>query len=509
MRLFAMMLSAVLVAGPVVAQTAETKEKKDPAKASEKAPSTTKHSIMVGGKELAYTATAGYMEMPDYNGKPKADLFYVSYVKDAAEGDRPRPVTFAFNGGPGSSSVWLHLGALGPKRVDFADPNEKPGVPSLPSPPYRVIDNGYTWLDLTDLVFIDPVSTGYSRPVEGESATQFHGLDEDIRWVGDFIRLWTTKHQRWGSAKFLAGESYGTTRAAGLAGYLQDTHGMFLNGIMLISPVLNFQTIRFDTGNDTPYWLHLPTYTACAWYHGRLAPDLQRDLTRSLDEARAWAGTEYLVALGKGDALSEAEQGAIAAKLARYTGLSAEFVRRANLRVSLSAFNKELLRDAGRTVGRLDGRYTGIDRNGNSAGPDYDASYSAIQGPFTAALNDYVRGELKYENDRVYEILTNRVSPWSYAQASNRYAEVADTLRSAISKNRDLHVLVACGYYDGATPFSAAIYTVDHLGLDPSLRGNVSLTFYESGHMMYIRLDDLKKLREDVGRFVGSALAPR
>jgi carboxypeptidase C (cathepsin A) len=470
----------------------------------------THHSITVGGKTLSYTATAGYLEQPDYEGKPKANVFYVSYVKDEDPGQpplKPRPVAFCFNGGPGSSSVWLHMGAIGPRRVDFADANEKPGEPSWPVPPYRTVDNEYTWLDAADLVFIDPVSTGYSRPVEGESANQFHGLNEDIRWVGDFIRLWTTKNKRWDSAKFLAGESYGTTRAAGLSGYLQGTHGMYLNGIVLISPVLNFQTIEFDAGNDTPYWLYLPTYTATAWYHHKLDGDLQKDLPKAVDEARKFANAEYLLALGMGDAMTDKERDAIAVKLAKFTGLSKAFCERAHLRIDLGAFDKELLRDQGRTVARLDGRYEGIDHDGNGNGPDYDASYSATQGAFTAALNSYVRAELGYENDRPYEILTGRVHPWSYSSANNRYAEVAGTLASAMTQNPSLRVLVCSGYYDGATPFHAATYTIDHLGLDPSLRGHISQAFYECGHMMYIRHADLVKLREDVRRFMDAALA--
>jgi carboxypeptidase C (cathepsin A) len=275
---------------------------------------------------------------------------------------------------------------------------------------------------------------------------------------------------------------------------------------VLISPVLNFQTIEFDAGNDVPYWLYLPTYTATAWYHHKLEGDLQKDLTKAIDESRKWAGTEYLVALGKGDALGDKERDAVATKLARFTGLSKAFCERARLRIDLGAFNKELLRDQGRTVARLDGRYKGIDRNGNSDNPDYDASYSAIQGPFTAALNSYVRSELQYENDRPYEILTGRVHPWSYASATNRYADVAGTLRGAMTENRHLHVLVCSGYYDGATPFHAATYTIEHLGLDPTLRANISQTYYECGHMMYIRHPDLAKLRADVGRFMEAAI---
>jgi carboxypeptidase C (cathepsin A) len=525
-KLLAVVLGLVWACGPVMAQekaaegaAAKDKDGKDKdgkdkdgkdKKDEKKAPVVTHHEVTIGGKLIKYTATAGYLELPDYEGKPKANVFCVSYVKDVPEGEKvdwgTRPITYAFNGGPGSSSVWLHLGALGPRRVDFANPNEKPGEPSWPSPPYKVVDNEASWLDVTDLLFIDPVSTGYSRPIEGESAKQFHGLDEDIRAVGEVIRLWTTKNKRWDSPKFLAGESYGTTRAAGLSGYLQGTYGMYLNGIVLISPVLNFQTLEFDAGNELPYWLFLPTYTATAWYHGKLEAGLQRDLKATLSEVEAFAAGEYQAALAKGDALAAAEQDAVATKLARYTGLSKEFVVRARLRVTDDAFYKELLRDQGRTVGRLDSRYKGIDRNDIGSNAEYDASYAAIQGAFTAALNAYARGELNYENDLPYEILTGRVQPWSFASANNRYADVAGTLRRAMTTNPDLRVLVCSGYYDVATPYFAAAYTMSHMGLDAKVRPNIAQTFYECGHMMYIRYADLVKLKGDVAGFVEGSL---
>lgn len=507
------------------AQPAESPagEKKLEAKPKPDEPVTTSHEVTIGGVTIAYDATAGYMVLPSYEGKPRANVFYVAYTRkpDGAEAggdpgaparseqDTARPVTFCFNGGPGSSSVWLHLGAIGPRRVAMTDGNDRPDEPAIPSPPYRLVPNEHTWLDLSDLVFIDPVGTGYSRPVEGEAPRQFQGLEEDIQSVGDFIRLYVTKHRRWSSPKFLSGESYGTTRAAGLASYLQDTHGMYLNGIVFISTVHNFQTIRFDDGNDTPYWLYLPSYTATAWYHRKLAPDLQADLRAALRQAEEFASGEYLLALARGDALTPEERDALAAKLSRLSGLSKEFWLLANLRVNNSAFCKELLRDQRRTVGRLDSRYTGIDATGLGSGPDYDPSYAAIQGPYTAAFNHYVREDLKYENDLWYEILTGRVNPWSYESATNRYANVASRLRSAMTKNRDLYVHFASGYYDFATPYFASDYTADHLGLDPSLRGNVSRSYYESGHMMYIRLADLARLKADVAAFYARALARR
>lgn len=462
-----------------------------------------KGTVTIGGKAVAYNTTAGTMELLDDNGKAKAKVYFTAYTRDnggAAANPADRPITFAFNGGPGSSSVWLHMGALGPKRVEFGAEGEV-----LP-PPGRAVNNEFSWLDLTDLVFIDPVSTGFSRAVEGEDAKQFHGVEQDIASVGDFIRLYTTRYERWASPKFLAGESYGTTRAAGLSGYLQQRHGMYLNGIVFISTILNFQTASFDDGNDTAYWLFLPTYTAAAWYHKRLAPELQADMSLALREAEQWASTEYLQALARGDTLSEAERGTIATNLARYTGLSERYVRDANLRVRIGNFTKELLRDQGLTIGRFDTRYTGRDKDNIGATFERDPSYSAIQGAFTAAFNDYARRELGYKNDAAYEILTGRVRPWSYGNAQNSYLNVGETLRQAMSQNPSLRVLFASGHYDLATPFFATDYTISHLGLPVGLRANVTQTYYEAGHMMYLRRADLEKLKRDVASFMGEAL---
>lgn len=461
--------------------------------------------VAINGSPVEYEATAGLTELPDYDGKPKANVFSVSYVAKGGAGGAPRPVLFAFNGGPGSSSVWLHMGTIGPKRVDFARADEPARRPTVPQPPYRVIDNEYSWLDLADLVFIDPVSTGYSRPAEGQDAKQFHGLDEDIRWVGDFIRLWVTKNNRWNSPIYLAGESYGTTRAAGLSGYLQDTHGMYLSGLVLISSVLDFQTLRFDVGNDTPFWLYLPTYAATAWYHGKLGAELAgKPVLEVIREAEQWASSEYLLLLAKGDALSDGEKARLVSQLSRFTGLSPKFIELSDYRINIMNFCKELLREEGRTVGRLDSRFSGIDRSGVTASFEFDPSYSAIQGAFTAAVNHYLRAELGYENDDPYEILTGRVNPWSYASSQNRYANVAETLRSAMTKNPSLRVLFASGYYDLATPHFAADYTIARLGLDASLRKNIRHTYYESGHMMYIRHADLVQLKKDVAGFVAA-----
>ncbi|MEW5829318.1 MAG: peptidase S10, partial [Chloroflexota bacterium] len=327
----------------------EKEEKKDEKPAPKDNLVVTQHSVTIGGKEIKYTVTTGTIvmkeETPDREKesegeKAKAQFFFVAYTKDGVEDRSKRPLTFSFNGGPGSSSVWLHLGLLGPRRVEMTFEGD------LPQPPFKLVDNEFSLLDETDLVFIDPVSTGYSRPVEGEKAKQFHGFKKDIESVGDFIRLYTTRYQRWLSPKFLIGESYGTTRSAGLSGYLQERHGLYLNGIMLVSSILDFSTALFGPGNDLPHILFLPTYTATAWYHRKLR--LRRPLQRILAEVEKFALGEYALALSKGSQLTRRERAGIVEKLARYTGLSPEYIERTDLRVEIFRFTKELLRDENR-----------------------------------------------------------------------------------------------------------------------------------------------------------------
>lgn len=475
-------------------------EKKAPTKPEEKI-SQTKHTFKIDGKEFRYTATAGTILLKQEDDSPKASVFYVAYTKDDVSDASQRPITFTFNGGPGSASVWLHLGAFGPRRVQMGDAG------TLLPPPYKLVDNESSLLDVTDLVFIDPVSTGYSRPVPGETPNQFHGVQEDVQSVADFIRLYATRNKRWSSPKFLAGESYGTTRAAGLSGYLQQRYGMYLNGIVLISSILNFETAEFDAGNDLPYILYLPTYTAIAWYHKKLPADLQGDLQTSLEESKKFAVGEYADALMTGDALSAARRGELAQKLARLTGLSAEYIERTNLRIEIQRFTKELLRAERRTIGRIDARFTGIDADAAGERPEFDPSIAAIIGPYAGMLNDYVRNDLKFDSDLPYEVLTGRVRPWNYAPYENKYVNVAETLRSAMTQNPFLHVFVAKGYYDLATPFFAADYTFDHLGLDPTLRGHLSGDYFEAGHMMYVQPASLARLKQDIAKFIAASAA--
>ena len=470
--------------------------------------SITQHRITIDAEEIPYTVTTGTIvlkEEAEKDGKAegekaKASVFFIAYTRDGVEDVSKRSLTFSFNGGPGSSSVWLHMGLLGPRRIQTDEDG------NLPQPPYKLVSNEHSLLDQTDLVFIDPVSTGFSRAVPGEKAKDFHGLKQDIESVGDFIRLYITRYQRWTSPKFLIGESYGTTRAAGLSGYLQERHGLYLNGMMLISVVLNFQTIRFATGNDLPYILYLPTYAATAWYHRQLSEELQQDLHQTLDEVKAFAMGDYTLALMQGAALSDEQRADTVQRLAHYTGLSEEYIERTDLRIDIMRFCKELLRDEGLTVGRLDSRYKGVDRDSAGEHYEFDPSYAATLGPYTAAFNDYVRSELEFESDLPYEILTGRVHPWSYGSHENRYVNVAETLRKAMCMNPYLKIFVANGYFDLATPYLATEYTFSHLGVPQSLQENISMAYYESGHMMYVHHPSLAALKADLADFISTAV---
>jgi len=489
-------------AGPQGDSQAETKPTPPP---PEEVLSVTEHAVEIDGVRVPYRTTAGNLLLKEEDGTPRASLFFVAYERlpgpSGEEWDpAQRPVTFAFNGGPGSSSVWLHLGLLGPRRVDMGSEGFSP-----PSP-YRLVDNAHSLLDRTDLVFIDPVTTGFSRAVPGQDDKDYHGLREDIESVGELIRLWTTRFERWASPKLLAGESYGTTRAAGLAHYLQQRHGMYLEGLILVSSILDFQTARFDVGNDLPYVLFLPTYAATAHFHGRLSPELQsRPLRDFLDEVETFARGDYAAGLMQGNGLPAAERDRLAARLATYTGLSEEFLRNVHLRPQIFRFVKELRRDEGKTVGRLDSRFTGVDRDRAGESFEYDPSYAAIQGPYTALLNDYLRRELRYESDLPYEILTGRVRPWSYGEFENRYVNVAEDLRQAMARNPRLRVFVANGYYDLATPYFATEHTFDHLSHEPGFAERVAMGYYEAGHMMYIREASLAKLKRDLVSFLAGS----
>lgn len=479
---------------------------KEPDKSEKKEPtilppmSTTHHTLQVNGQSIRYTATTGYMELKTEEGKAKANIFYIAYTKDAGTSEK-RPITFSFNGGPGSSSVWLHMGALGPKRVLFTD-NGDP----LP-PPYKMVDNDFSWLEFTDLVFIDPVSTGFSRPANEEKKEQFHGTKEDAQSIGEFIRLYTTKNKRWSSPKFLAGESYGTTRAALLSSYLQERYGMYLNGLVLVSCALDFSTLRFKAGHDLPYLLHLPTYTATAYYHKKLDKELQSDLQKTMELSRKFVTDEYAPFLWKGDKVTDSEKNTVTKKLSFFTGLSEQFIHSTNYRIDISNFTKELLRSEDRTVGRLDSRYKGIDRRSVGATFEYDPSYDAvIYGPYSGVLNQYISEQLNFESELPYEILTGNVHPWNWGSAAEGFTSVSETLREAMTVNPHLKVFVANGYYDLATPFFATEYSLDHMELDKTLHNNLTLTYYEAGHMMYVHKNSLIKFTEDVKSYYNAVL---
>jgi len=518
--------------------------KKDDEKKADDAPVVTHGTVTIDGKEVAYTATAGKMLIKSDDGTPKASVFYVAYTKDDPQAEKAaksrkkqkkeksddegedeesegeesaddtksddasatpnkRPITFAFNGGPGSSSVWLHLGMLGPQRVKLDS-----DAGTLP-PPHELIPNEYSLLDVTDIVFIDPVSTGFSRPAKGEDKKQFHGYDEDVRSIGQFIHDYTTKNNRWGSPKFLLGESYGGIRAAGLSGELQDRYHMYLNGVVLISGVVDFQTLMAYGNNDVAYALFVPGYAATAWYHKALSDDLQKQTVEEVvAAAEKFAAGPYLRALMAGDSLPKERREEIVARMAELTGLSKEYIESSNLRVPMSRFGKELLRKQGKIIGRFDSRYSGLALDEVESTTDYDPSASAVFGAFTSALNEYVRGTLKVEEDRVYEILTSNVHPWDYSEFTNRFVDASSTLRDAMIQNPYLKVFAATGYYDLATPAFAMKYTRDHLNLVPAVRDNFVIDYYHGGHMMYAHEPSLAKLHKDLVKFYDSALTP-
>ena len=463
---------------------------------------TTSHAIGTGSSRLEYTTTTGrvvlreeVVEEGSFRGlQPRAQIFSTAYVLDDVE-PRTRPVTFAFNGGPGSSSVWLHLGLLGPRRVVMGD------VGALARPPYGLTDNLESLLRVSDLVFIDPVTTGYSRAHEGHRADDYHGYTRDLEAVAEFIRLWTTRNDRWLSPKFLAGESYGTTRAAGLAQQLADGCGLYLNGLILISSVLDIGSVDFIEGLDLAHILFLPTYTAAAHFHGRLDGDLRSRVA----EAEEFAARDLTWALARGNRLRGPERDRVVQRYAELTGLATDYVDRADLRVDLASFTTELLRDRALQLGRLDLRFTGWPDHGNAARSDEDPSYRAIVGPYAAAVNAYVHGELGYRTDVAYNILTGQVQPWSYKEFEGRPVEVTSALAGALRTNPAMRVHVSCGYYDGATPHFAAEHVFAHLRIPDAATDRIEWAYYEAGHMMYVHEPSRLQQSADLADFVRRA----
>ena len=524
------LLSLILISTLLLSQTArparpeatekaqvQTQEPKKLAPVESRAFSVTRHQVIIDGKPVPYTATAGELTVLKQNETPGASMFFVAYTRDDVKDKSTRPVMFCFNGGPGSSTVWLHLGGVGPKRVAM----DEDGYPL--KMPAGVVDSDYSLLDVTDLVFVDAVSTGYSRPLPGEEGSQFYGVEEDGNAFAEFIRIYLTKFDRWGSPKFLLGESYGTTRAAVLSGILQNrTYGIYLNGIILLSSVLDFSTLSFNPGNNLSYAIFMPHYTATAWYHKKLpAINQNKELPALLEAAREFTIKEYMPALLRGNLLKTEEVEAVARKLSEFTGLSSDYLKNSNLRVRHDRFVKELLRDRRLTVGRLDSRFTGKDADAAGESYEYDPSSALIMGSFSAALNNYVGTVLNYKKEVPYAIYGN-VYPWNFnfqpaqsripgvTRAAGRSSRdgslyVAETLRQAMAENTALKVFCCNGYYDGATPFFGTEYTFSQLMLDGSFKDRVRMGYYEAGHMMYIHKPSLKKLKGDLASFIAWA----
>jgi carboxypeptidase C (cathepsin A) len=458
------------------------------------APVRVTNTVTIAGERVKYIAETGMLPLLKPDGTSRASIFYTAYTRMDKPETAPRPVTFCFNGGPGSASVWLHLGAFGPRRVKMNEDG------SLSAPPFALVDNEFSILDASDLVFIDPVATGFSRPAKDEKAEQFFGDSADLEAVGEFIRLWTTRHDRWLSPKFLCGESYGVFRAAGLADYMRSRYGMYFNGLLLVSGVLDFATISGGTGNDLPYPLILPAYTAAAHFHQKLPADLQADLTKALAESREFARGEYTTALQQGAALTADARKKIVAELVRLTGLSAAVIEDNNLRVDQSVFRKQLLHDQGLILGAYDARLTGRDGDASQPWAGFDPSSAAVMGPFSAAMNSYVRGELKFEDDLPYELLAG-VQPWNYG-VRNNFANASDRLATVMNQNPYLKILVLGGRCDLVCPIDTMWHSVQHMSLADAYRGNVTFAEFDAGHMMYINRPDLKKLQADVEKFV-------
>jgi carboxypeptidase C (cathepsin A) len=470
-------------------------------------PVVTHHEIRLDGRALRYTATAGRLPIKDPAGTIEAEMFFVAYTLDGVDPSR-RPLTFAFNGGPGSASIWLHMGALGPRKVLLA----KGGM--MPASPYRLIDNPGTPLDKTDLVLVDAIGTGYSRPADMEKAKKFWGVKGDVEAFSEFVRMYISRYERWSSPLYALGESYGTTRAAGIAGFLSN-RGIAFNGIVLLSMVLDFETLEITKKNDLACILTLPTYTMIAAYHKKLTPELMLDMQKTRREAEHWASTDYAVALAQGDALTPQERQAAIDGLARYTGLRKELIDQANLRVDVREFTHNLLVDQKLRVGRLDGRYTGPDPNGFLDTPFYDPTSAVISPPFTSVLNDYVRRELGYKTDIPYYVSAGQLSTtepdsfwrkWDWGSAIEGFPDTATPLRAVMVKDPYLKILVMEGYYDLATPFYAADYTMNHLDLGPEYRKNISFATYDSGHMVYLTEEGLSKMKDDFATFIDRTL---
>jgi carboxypeptidase C (cathepsin A) len=487
--------SAILLASPALAED-KPKAADDAAKMADAPPpmvSVTKHSGQFGGVSVNYTATAKETYLKAEDGTPKASIFSTSYVKDGV--DPNRPITFLFNGGPGSGSLWLHMGAFGPKRVAIPSDAKDDGAP-----PYPIVANPDSLLDVTDIVFIDPVGTGFSRALGKTDAKDYWGVTKDAKSIAEFIRIWLNENSRWNAPKFLGGESYGTTRTAAVTNELEgDYNDVSLNGLILVSAILDFGAPAEMSGNEMVYALNLPTMATTAWYHNRI-PNRPADVAQVAADARAFALGDYLSALTKGNRLPPEERAQVRTKLAALTGLSEAFLDRNDLRVLPGRFYKELLRSEGKTIGRLDSRYTGVDSDAGGAEPDNDPSFYGIDGGYTAAMNAYARSDLGFKTDRHY-VTIGGVSDWDWKLPGEGefYFNVAPYISRALRENSGLKVFVAAGYYDFATPFFGAEYSLSRSGTDSS---RIAFHYYDAGHMMYVRTEDRAKLSRDIRAFI-------
>ena len=463
--------------------------------------SRTRHEVRIAGETIRYTATVGWLIMKDDAGKPVARFGYTAYTRDDSKDPARRPVTFAFNGGPGSSSIWLHMGILGPRRVVVNDPGYSP------PPPSQRVDNEFSVLDVTDLVMIDPVGTGFSRPLGDAKGADFWGVDQDTKSVGAFIKRWVTENGRWGSPKYVLGESYGGMRSAGLADHLQSVHGMSLNGVVLVSPFLSAASGVDGADLDLPHALYLPTLAATAWYHN-LLPNKPASLEAFMDEVERFAYDEYLPALTKGFVIPPEEKRAVAAKLAAYTGTSAGYWERADLRVSHPQFLQELQRDQRLIAGRIDSRFVGPAVNPLAEKMDYDPFFPAIAPAYTAAFLDYLHNELQFGRDEEYRVSAFDVKwDWTHKPpGSDDWLTPAPStvpdLARAMTMNPGLHVLVQQGWYDLATPHLVMKHDIEHLRITPEARRRIRVEHYEAGHMMYLHGPSMKKFRDDLAGFI-------
>jgi carboxypeptidase C (cathepsin A) len=511
-----LLVFAVCFALPSLVMKAQEKEAKPgekPAEAPAQPPpkeesSVTDHSIKVGGQTIPYKATAQTILLKNDKGEPTALLYSTAYTRSDVKDPSTRPLAFLYNGGPGSSSVWLHMGSFSPKRVVTVNADMTPPAP------YKLADNASCLLDKTDLVFVDPIGTGFSHAVGKAQDKDFWGVDPDVKSLAQFITTYVSRNNRWNSPKFLIGESYGTFRSAALGNYLQDHDNLYLNGIVLVSSVLDLGTLSFYPGQDDTYIYYLPSYAATAWYH-KVLKNRPDNLNSFLDEARRFAATEYAGALMKGDNLSAAEKTEMAQKVSRFTGLDSDYLVKANLRVNLPQFMQELQRSRGLTTGRLDARFSGPTFDLIAEYADYDPQETAISGAFVAAFNTYVREELKFGQDKSYQVGANFEGAqwdWKHRGGDNfgfpGSPNVVNDLRAAMIANPRLQIEVENGIYDLATPFFATEQTMNHLGLAENLRKNIHLQYYDAGHMMYVRDEDLAKLKANVAAFIDAAAKP-